>query len=107
MSTARDNNNKTIFQIIRTDLYVPIVTLSTKDNVNLTKQLNEGFKRSVYWNKYTSKIEAKATDNNNFTRFPLDTSFQRLNRLFVLAFKILMAITRLKETVIKNISSQE
>ena len=31
---------------------VPNVTLSTKDNVNLTKQLNEGFKRSVYWNEY-------------------------------------------------------
>ena len=25
-----------------------IVTISTKDNLNLTKQLNEGFKRSVY-----------------------------------------------------------
>ena len=38
-------------------LYVPIVTLSTKDNVNLTNQLNEGFKRPVYWNEYKSKIE--------------------------------------------------
>ena len=26
-------------------------TLATKDNVNLTKQLNEGFKRPVYWNE--------------------------------------------------------
>ena len=33
-------------------LHVPIVTLSTKDSVNLTKQLSEGFKRSVYWNHY-------------------------------------------------------
>ena len=24
---------------------------STKDNVNLTKQLNEGLKRPVYWNE--------------------------------------------------------
>ena len=31
-------------------LYVPIVTLSTNDKVNWTKQLNEGFKRPVYWN---------------------------------------------------------
>ena len=31
---------------------VPIVLLSTKDNVNLTKQSSDGFKRSVYWNKY-------------------------------------------------------
>ena len=38
------NNRETTFQITSTKLYVPIVTLSTKDNVNLTKQLNEGFK---------------------------------------------------------------
>ena len=37
-----------IFKITSTKLYVPIVTLSTKDNVNLTKQLNEGLKGSVY-----------------------------------------------------------
>ena len=46
------NDIQTIFKITSTKLYVPIVTLSTKDNVNLTKQLNEGFKRSVYWNEY-------------------------------------------------------
>ena len=67
-------------------MYVPIVTLSTKDNVNLTKQLNEGFKRSVYWNEYKSKIETKGADANNLKRFPLDVSFQGVNRLFVLAF---------------------
>ena len=38
------------FKITSTKLYVPIVTLSTKDNVNLTKQFNERFKRSVCWN---------------------------------------------------------
>ena len=48
------NNRETTFQITSTKLYVPIVTLSTKDNVNLIKQLNEGFKRSVYWNEYKS-----------------------------------------------------
>ena len=39
---------KTTFKITSAKLCVPIVTLSTKDNVNLTKHLNEGFKRSVY-----------------------------------------------------------
>ena len=43
------------FKTRNTKLYVPIVTLSTKDNVNLTKQLNEGFKRPVYWNEYKTK----------------------------------------------------
>ena len=33
----------TTFQITSKKLYVPVVTLSTKDNLNPTKQLNEGF----------------------------------------------------------------
>ena len=81
-----DNNRETTFQITSTKLYVPIVTLSTKDNVNLTKKLNKGFKRSVYWNEYKSKKETKEADDNNATRFPLDAFFQGFNRLFVLAF---------------------
>ena len=84
-----DNNNdrETTFQRTSTKLYVPVVTLSTKDNVKLTKQLDEGFKRSVYWNEYKSKIETKTADDNNVTRFPLDASFQGVNRLLVLAFE--------------------
>ena len=80
------NERETTFLITSTKLYVPVVTLSTKDNVNLTKQLDERFKRSFYWNEYKSKIETKNLDANNVTRFPLDASFQGVNRLFVLAF---------------------
>ena len=39
------------FTITDAKLYVPVVTLSIEDNAKLTKLLNEGFKRSVYWNK--------------------------------------------------------
>ena len=46
-------------------LYIPIVTLSTEDNVKLTKQLNEGFKRPVYWSECQEKIEQKDLDNKN------------------------------------------
>ena len=38
----------TTLKITSTKLYVPIVTLSTKANVNLIKQLNKRFERSVY-----------------------------------------------------------
>ena len=41
------NNGETTFKITSTNLYVPIVTLSVKDNVSLTIQINEGFERSV------------------------------------------------------------
>ena len=64
------NNRETAFRITSTKLYVPVVTLSTKDNVTLTKQLNEGFKISVYWNEYKSKIETREADANNLKIFP-------------------------------------
>ena len=80
------NNRERTFQITNRKLYVPMVTLSTTDNVNLTKQLNEGFKRSVYWNEYKSKIVTQEAAANNPKIFPLDASFQGLNRLFVFAF---------------------
>ena len=40
-----NDNKETSFKITNTKLFVPIVTLSAKDNVKLTKQL------SVYWNQ--------------------------------------------------------
>ena len=45
LSTAGDTAK---FAIADAKLHIPIVTLSTKDSENLAKQLNEGFKRSVY-----------------------------------------------------------
>ena len=80
------NNGDTTFKITNTKLYVPIVTLSTEDNGKLTKQVNEGFKRSVYWNQYKMEILSEYLDNNNPKRLPLDASFQGDKRLFVLAF---------------------
>ena len=74
------------FQIKNTKLYVLVVTLKTKDHVNLMKPLEKGFKRSVYWNEYKSKIVTQEADNNNLKRYLLDSSFQGVNRLFVLAF---------------------
>ena len=46
----------TIFKITNTKLYLPIVTLLSKDNVKLLKLIEEGFKRLVYWNEYQTKI---------------------------------------------------
>ena len=63
--------------------YVPIVTLKTEDNAKLSKLLNKGFKRSIYWNKY--KIIFKDY-NNEYIRERLDASFQGVSRLFVLAY---------------------
>ena len=47
--------NSAKLEITDAKLHVPIVTLSTKDRANLTKKLNKGFKRSVYWNSINTK----------------------------------------------------
>ena len=78
-SNVTSNNNRVTFMITDTKLYVPIVTLSTKDNTNLTKQLNEGFKRTVYWNQYQTKIRSETANANDPIRRVLDASFQGVN----------------------------
>ena len=45
----RSAGNSAKFERTGAKLHFPIVTLSIKDTLNLTKQLSEGFKRSVYW----------------------------------------------------------
>ena len=42
--------------ITDTKLYVPVVNLSTQDNAKLLEQLKSGFKRTINWNKYESKV---------------------------------------------------
>ena len=44
-------NQIATFAITDTKLYVPVVTLSTKDNAKLLEHLESGFKRIVNWNK--------------------------------------------------------
>ena len=52
----------TKFKTSNTKLFVPIV--------------------GIYWNEYQTKIETKNLDNNNFTRFLLDSSFQGIIQRF-------------------------
>ena len=79
--------NSAKFAITDAKLHVPIVTLSTKDSANLTKQLNEGFKRSVYWNSYETKPAKVIEKGKNLYKL-LNASFQGVKRLFVLAYFI-------------------
>ena len=72
------------FAITETKLYVPVVTLSTKDKENLLKQLKSGFKKTISWTKYESSI--KTFPQNRYLNYLINPSFQRANRLFVLAF---------------------
>ena len=73
------------FTITDAKIYVPVVTLSIEDNAKLTKLLNEGFKRSFYWNKY-KLIPNKTYDQDDYIRELPDASYQGVKRLFVLAY---------------------
>ena len=78
-------NQAAIFEITDTKLYVPVVTLSTQENTKFLQQLKSGFKRVINWNKYLSKPELLVqTPNLNHL---VESSFQGINRLFVLAFE--------------------
>ena len=73
------------FTITETNLYVPVVTLSTQDNAKLLPQLKSAFKRTISWNKYLAKPEL-LTKNANLNHL-IEPSFQSVNRLFVSAFE--------------------
>ena len=75
----------TKFKITDTKLYVPVVTLSTQDNEKLLQQLKSGFKRTINWNKYQSKVSPEI--RNQYLDFLIEPSFQGINRLFVLLFE--------------------
>ena len=49
-----DAPTNAIFKITDAKLYVPAVTLSTKDDNSFEEQLKSGFKRTIKWNKYRS-----------------------------------------------------
>ena len=69
------------FTITDTKLYVPIGTLKTEVN---TKLWSEGFKRSIYWNKYKTIFK---NYDDEYIRERLDASFQGVNKLFVLTYE--------------------
>ena len=89
-SIISDNVGVTAFQITKTELYATVVTLITDNNKKLTDLLKKRFRRSVFWNKYKSKIQTiqagHANKNIGSKRILLDSSHQEANRLFLMSF---------------------
>ena len=81
-----NDTKATTFAITDTKLYVPVVTLSTQDNAKVLQQLKSGFKKTINWNKYQSKITTQVP--NPYLDYLIDPSFQEVNRLSVLSFGI-------------------
>ena len=87
-SAGADNANfdpdNIVFTVKDAKFYVPVVTLSAKDNQNLSKRLSQRFQRSVYWNEYKTKNRNKYTTNKY--RYFLEPNFVGVNRLFALVY---------------------
>ena len=80
-----DSPESAAFKIKECKLYVPVVTLSADNDNKLLEQLKTGFKRTIKWNKYRSKM-SNQTKNNNLNHL-IDPTFTNVNRLFVLTFE--------------------
>ena len=83
-----NQNQNSIFQITKGELYIPVVNLNTENN-KLSELLSKGFERTVVWNEYKSKIERVTIlqNDNMFRRTTLDTSFQGVSKLFAAAYE--------------------
>ena len=55
-------------QITYTKLYVPVVTLSAKDDNNFLEQLKSGFKRTIKWNKCRSAMTNQTKTLKSFNQ---------------------------------------
>ena len=55
------------------------------DNTKFLKNIKQGFKRAISWNKYRPEITTQPKNNN--LDYLIDPTFRNINRLFVLSFK--------------------
>ena len=65
------------FAIKDTKLSVSVVTLSSENNLKLLKQLECGFKRTIIWIKYQSKVTEQT--QNRYLDYLVDPSFEGVN----------------------------
>ena len=72
------------FKIADTKLYVPVVSLSKENDIELLGQLKSGFKRTIKSNKY--RLQMAIQPQNNILDYLIDPTFTNVNRLFVWSF---------------------
>ena len=65
--------------ITSTNSFVSIVTLFISDNIKFLKNIKQGFKRTVSWNKSRSEITTRPKDNFDYM---IDPTFRNINGKF-------------------------
>ena len=59
--------------------------MSIDDNSELLQQLKSGFKHTINWNKFQSKVTTQARNQHFY--YLIHPRLQRVNRFFVLQFE--------------------
>ena len=83
----------TTFQTNIAKRYVPVVILSTNDNIKFLEKFKRGFKKAALWRQYRSQIttqqqqQQQQQHNSNNLDYLIDAVFRNIYRLFVLSFK--------------------
>ena len=99
LTVAAIQANGATFQTNNAELYVLVATFSINGNIKFFENIKQGFKRTISWKKYRSKVTAQ-TKNNNLD-YMIEPTFRNINRLFVLSFKVVMMI--LQEIFLKSL----
>ena len=79
-SVLSNDTKATTFAKTDTKLFIPVVTLSTRNNGKLLEQLTSGFKKIIHCNKCQPKVSVQAP--NPYLDFLINPSFQGVNRHF-------------------------
>ena len=79
-----DNPDYATFKITDVTLFVPVVSLSKENDIQLLEQLKNGFKISIKSNKYRSQMSIQLQNEN--LNFLIEPTFIKIKRLFVLSF---------------------
>ena len=69
------------FELTGAKLYVQVVTFSKENDKKPLEQLKSGFKWTIKWNKYRSKMTIQSQNNN--LNYLIDPTFTKVNRFFV------------------------
>ena len=96
--TGTVTNQGPMLVITDKNFYIPVVILSTQDNAKLLRQLKSGFKWTINWNEYWSKI---------MLRLLIDPSFQGVNRLFVLSYESIDHRTNYKWCILPTVEIKD
>ena len=83
-SRSRTKTAGATFHVFSGKLYVPVVTLSVNNNINFLENERQGFKRTISWKKYTSKV---TTQPKNILDYMINPTFTNISSSFVIFFE--------------------